>query len=70
MTQLLEKQTPAIQFPSYFKNQKLRDWVSTTAALTKPDHIHFCEGTDAEYNQLCELMVASGTFKMKMIYYN
>jgi phosphoenolpyruvate carboxykinase (GTP) len=33
------------------------------AALCQPARIHWCDGSEAEYNTLCEQMVASGTLK-------
>ena len=41
-------------------NTALRGWVESVAALTKPASIHWCDGTDAEYRKLLDLMVASG----------
>jgi phosphoenolpyruvate carboxykinase (GTP) len=44
------------------KNSKLIAWVHEAAAMCKPAQIHWCDGSDAEYNDLCQLMVKSGTF--------
>jgi phosphoenolpyruvate carboxykinase (GTP) len=52
-----------MQVPSYIKNQKLIDWVKETAELTKPDKIYWCDGTEEEYNRLCEELVQAGTFR-------
>ena len=32
------------------------------ADLCQPERIHWCDGSDAEYQSLCDLMVKSGTF--------
>ncbi len=42
-------------------NRKLKAWVDEVAALCKPDAIRWCDGSDAEYEELCELMVKAGT---------
>ena len=39
----------------------LNDWVAEVAALTKPDRIHWCDGSDAEYDALLARMQADGT---------
>ena len=39
----------------------LNAWVAEVAALTRPDAIHWCDGTDAEYQALLEVMRADGT---------
>ena len=49
--------------PSYVKNAKLIAWVADMAALCKPDSIYWCDGTDAEYQRLCQQLVDAGTFK-------
>ena len=42
------------------KNQKLLKWVEETAALCRPDAIHWCDGSPAEYGAMIQLMVAAG----------
>ena len=49
--------------PSFVKNAKLIAWVADMVALTKPDSIYWCDGSDEEYARLCQLLVAAGTFK-------
>ncbi|HLP24679.1 MAG TPA: phosphoenolpyruvate carboxykinase (GTP) [Acidobacteriota bacterium] len=43
------------------KNPHLIRWVNKMAALCKPDRIHWVDGSKAEYDALCEQMVAGGT---------
>jgi len=43
------------------KNQQLESWVDDFAALCKPDRVHWCDGSQDEYQSLCELLVAAGT---------
>jgi phosphoenolpyruvate carboxykinase (GTP) len=45
------------------KNQKLMKWVEDIAALTKPDSIHWCDGSRPSKTSLCDLLVKAGTFK-------
>ncbi len=39
----------------------LNEWVDDVAALTRPERIHWCDGSDAEYEQLVAEMCADGT---------
>ncbi|MBP6797111.1 MAG: phosphoenolpyruvate carboxykinase (GTP) [Luteimonas sp.] len=39
----------------------LNEWVAEVAALTRPDHIHWCDGSDAEYDALLTRMLDDGT---------
>ena len=43
-------------------NQKLAAWVSDMAALCKPDQVVWCDGSQAEYDRLCEQLVKAGIF--------
>ena len=40
----------------------LMNWIRETAELCRPDRVHICDGSQEEYDRLCEEMVKSGTF--------
>ncbi len=44
------------------KNKNLLKWVEKIAALTKPAAIHWVDGSQEEYDQLCAELVENGTF--------
>ena len=39
------------------ENRFVTEWVEQVARLTKPDHIHWCDGSDAEREQLTQAML-------------
>ena len=43
-------------------HRKLLEWVEHWTAILKPDRVHWCDGSEREYRELCEQLVASGTF--------
>lgn len=49
--------------PDFVKHSKLLEWVAEMVALCKPSAIHWCDGSDLEYKNLCDLLVRKGTFK-------
>jgi phosphoenolpyruvate carboxykinase (GTP) len=42
---------------------QLKPWVEQMADLCAPENVHFCDGSQEEYNRLCELLVQHGTFR-------
>lgn len=52
-----------VQAPDYVKNPQLIAWVSEMVALCKPAKVHWCDGSQAEYDALCQQLVDAGTFK-------
>ncbi len=51
-----------MQFPEFIQNKALRDWITEIAAQCQPNSVHFCDGSQKEYDRLCNEMVESGTF--------
>jgi len=48
--------------PPNVKNRELVQWVTEIVELCTPDSIHWCDGSEDEYDRLCRQMVDSGTF--------
>ncbi|MEU4545339.1 phosphoenolpyruvate carboxykinase (GTP) [Nonomuraea dietziae] len=52
----------SVEVPTPTTNQKLVDWVNEIAALTQPARIEWCDGSEAEWTRLTNLLVDQGTF--------
>ncbi|CAN5543880.1 phosphoenolpyruvate carboxykinase (GTP) [soil metagenome] len=44
------------------RHDGLQAWVEEVAAMTQPDRIHWCDGSDEEWSALTDGLVACGTF--------
>ena len=49
--------------PAPTRHKELVEWVARIAALTKPDRVHWCDGSEAEWRQLTDELVTAGTLK-------
>src|ERR1700747_2399160 len=43
------------------RHRRLERWVEDVAQMTKPDRIHWCDGSPEEYQATLRLMILSGT---------
>lgn len=48
--------------PDYVQHGRLRNWVTEMASHLQPASIHWCDGSQEEYDAVCDLLVQSGTF--------
>src|SRR5262250_754803 len=58
MTKVKEELT--IDYPYEVKNKKLAAWVQQVVELCQPERVHWCDGSQEEYDRLCNEMVSQG----------
>ena len=51
-----------MEAPREIRHAKLREWIQQMIDLCKPDAVHLCDGSQREYDEMCERLVKSGTF--------
>jgi len=51
-----------MEIPDYVKNEKARKWIEEIVTLCTPDKVHWCDGSQQEYDRLCQDAVKAGTF--------
>jgi phosphoenolpyruvate carboxykinase (GTP) len=49
-------------YSSQIHHAELKRWIQETADFCQPDHIYWCDGSETEYNQMCQQLVDKGTF--------
>ena len=61
-TQLFKGEKVMIKYQNAIptKHAKLIAWVENWAKICEPDQVYWCDGSQAEYDRLCDEMVASG----------
>ncbi len=59
---MFKEKTVIKDFTGPTSNYELLKWVKRIADFCKPDNIHWCDGSDEEYNQMTNLLVEKGTF--------
>ena len=62
MTSLADPTVTVLGEPLEHDNRRLTAWVEDVARLTLPDRIVWCDGSTREYDELCQQLVADGTF--------
>jgi len=58
----LEKRLQVTEQAPPTLNKKLIAWVEQVRALCKPARIHWCTGTEEEYDEMCKELVRTGAF--------
>jgi phosphoenolpyruvate carboxykinase (GTP) len=49
--------------PPWVRNARLIAWVADMVALCKPETVYWCDGSQEEYERLCQQLVDAGTFR-------
>ena len=61
MAKMQLHESPVSEAAGKIRNKKLLKWVEEVAGTCKPDHIHLCDGSEQEYQEMTRLMLQTGT---------
>ncbi len=53
----------SLNVPAWVNHPRLVDWVAQMAALTEARDVYWCDGSQAEYDRLCNQLVDAGVFR-------
>ena len=51
-----------MDIPQIVQHEELKKWVAKAAGLLKPDEVHWCDGSQEEYDHMCAALENAGTF--------
>jgi len=63
MDQRISNSSEHLTVPDYVRHQGVKEWVQNMAFLAKPERVVWCDGSQEEYERLCQEMVDSGMIK-------
>src|SRR5215471_8086639 len=58
---IAEHDSAATDVADNIRHKQLKEWIREVAAITKPDRIRWCDGSDHEYQEMLRLLVQAGT---------
>ena len=60
---MTDTRTRPADIPAPTGHQRLLDWVDRHREIFGPDDVHWCDGSETEWDRLCRLLERSGTFQ-------
>src|SRR5437867_12248010 len=58
---IAEHEPAATDVSDKVRNKPLKEWVKHVASITTPDRVHWCDGSEREYQLLLRLLIQAGT---------
>ena len=51
-----------MNIPDFVQHESLKQWVADAAEMVKPDQVVWCDGSQEEYDRMCQALEDAGTF--------